>query len=171
MDSRKTDAQALSGLETAYAGIERTPIDVAAMTVAPLLDAVAADAAFVAAVAEDGSAIQVARVTPFSQAPVRLAFPVDSAYPIAMVLRSGEALFVTSNEQASCDHPGLVRVRDEDHACATIPLTAPTGELVGVLNVGFADPHEFSDGELTMLTQMAERCAAVLADPPPSPAG
>ncbi|MCU1347012.1 MAG: uncharacterized protein JWO56_42 [Acidobacteria bacterium] len=165
---RKTDAQALTGLETAYLGIERAAIDVAAMTVVPLLDALSADAAFVAAVSKEGSAIQVARVTPFSQAPVRLAFPIDSAYPIAIVLRNGEALFVSSNEQASCDHPGLVRVRDEDHACATIPLFTSAGTMVGALNVGFADPHEFSDDERTMLSQMAERCAAVLADPPPA---
>jgi GAF domain-containing protein len=156
------DEIALRQLEDAYVGVEQLPIDVAAMAVAPQLDGLGADAAFIGAVSADRRTVQVARVTPWSANPVRLAFPVDSAYPLAATLRSGQSLFVASNEQLSCDHPGLVRVKDEDHACATIPLFAPTGELVGALNVGFAEPHEFTDDERTTIGNMAEECAALL---------
>ena len=143
-------------------------IDVAAMTVVPFLDVLLADAAFVGAVSSDGRSIEVARVTPVSRTPARLAFPVDSAYPLAVALQSGKPFFVSSNEQLACDHPGLVRVRDEDHACATIPLFDSTRRLVGAMNIGFAEPHQFSDDERAMLNQIAERCAAVLANPPSS---
>jgi GAF domain-containing protein len=152
-------------LEDAYLGVERLPIDIAAMTVAPQLEGLGADAAFIGSVSNDRRTVQVARVTQWSENPVRLAFPVDSAYPLAATLRTGRPLFVASNEQLACDHPGLVRVKDEDHACATIPLFAPTGELVGALNVGFADPHEFTDDERTTIGEMAASCAALLSAP------
>jgi GAF domain-containing protein len=157
----------MRGLEDAYGGVERLPIDVAAMAVAPQLEGLGADAAFIGSVSDDRRTVQVARVTPWSANPVRLAFPVDSTYPLAATLRTGQPLFVASNEQLACDHPGLVRVKDEDHACATIPLFTPMGDLIGALNVGFADPHEFTDGERTAIGEMAAMCAALLSDSRP----
>lgn len=120
-----------------------------------------ADAGFVATVGEDG-ALDVARVTQFSETPVRLAFPVDAPYPIAATLRTGQPLFIASNETL-CEHPGLLRVKSEDHACATQPLFDEDGQVIGALNIGFDDPHEFSEQELQLLGVLACECAAAMS--------
>ena len=136
--------------------------DRAALAIAPELGRVGADAAFVAILSPNGRTIDVSRVTPFSEHPARLAFPVESPYPLAEVIRRGDALFIASNEQLNCDHPGLIRIQDVDHACATIPLRDAHGALLGALNLGFEDPHEFSEAERAEIALLAERCARVL---------
>jgi hypothetical protein len=55
----------------------------------------------------------------------------DTAF-VATVTDDG-ALFIASNEQLRCDHPGLVRVQSDDHACATLPLFDDVGVLAGVV--------------------------------------
>lgn len=142
----------------------RLPVDVAALAAQGELENVGADAAFVAVASKDGSAIEVARVTRYSGRPVRLAFPADAPYPLAEVIRRGSPLFIASNEQLRCEHPGLVRVDDDDHACATLPLRGDEGELLGALNLGFEDPHEFTDAERELIATLAVRCARVLRE-------
>lgn len=163
------DEELIETLERIYARSAPLPVDLAALAAQQELEAVGADAAFVAVRAENGTAIEVARVTRYSTHPIRLAFALDAPYPLAEVLRRGNEIFVASNEQLACDHPGLVRVNEEDHACATIPLRGEGGELLGALNLGFEDPHEFTDEERQAIGRLAQRCAAVLAEG--SPAG
>jgi GAF domain-containing protein len=163
-DADRSDEEMLGRLEDIYASTGGgASIDIAAMTIVEALDEIGADAAFVGVLDVDGQTIQVARVTPYSRSPVRLAFPVGAPYPIAETLRSKQPLFVASNEQLRCDHPGLVRVKDEDHACATIPLFSEEGELLGALNLGFEDPHEFSQHEQSLIADIAARCARLLS--------
>ena len=157
------DSDLLRRLEAIYAeGAARTPADRAALLVAAELESLNADAAFVATVSDDGSRIEVSRVTPYSEGPVHLAFPVNAPYPIAEVLRRPAAMFIESNEQLACDHPGLVRVDAADHACATIPLRDAHARLIGALNLGFEDPHAFGEAEREAIEAVAERCAHAL---------
>lgn len=158
------DEDLIETLERIYARSEPQPVDRAALAAQAELEAIGADAAFVAVRGEGGSAIEVARVTRFSAHPIRLAFSLDAPYPLAEVLRRGTELFVASNEQLACDHPGLVRVNEADHACATIPLRSAEGELIGALNLGFEDPHEFTADERQAIGRLAEHCASVLAE-------
>ncbi|MDQ3068083.1 MAG: GAF domain-containing protein [Actinomycetota bacterium] len=157
-----SDDELMQRLEQIYAKGSATPVDHAAAFVAEELERIGADAGFVATISTDGRAIDVARVTRFSENPVRLGFPVDAPYPIAEVLRGGGALFIASNEQLRCNHPGLTRVDEDDHACATVPLRDDAGEIVGALNLGFEDPREFPDVERAAIQELAERCARVL---------
>ena len=164
-DSRRSDSELLQRLEGIYASAGLlTPTDRAALVVAAELGSMSADAAFVATLSEDGARIEVSRVTPASEAPVRLAFPANAPYPIAEVLRRQTALYIESNEQLACDHPGLVRVDAADHACATLPLRDPDGGLLGAMNLGFATPHAFSDAERTAIRALGKRCAAALQE-------
>jgi GAF domain-containing protein len=71
-------------------------------------------------------------------------------------------VFIASNEELECDHPGLVRVDAADHACATVPLRASDGRLLGAMNVAYEEPHPFTDDEHTLIDAAARRCAAVL---------
>src|SRR5215212_6131932 len=134
------------------------PERLATAVLADSLRAVAADAGFVAALADDGQTVNVLRVTPFSETPVKLSFPLDAPYPLAETIRSRQPLFIESNEQLACDHPGLVRIIEEDHACATLPLFDDDGEILGALNLGFDDPHTFSQQELDLIDVLGREC-------------
>jgi GAF domain-containing protein len=136
--------------------------DVAAMCLAGELERVGADAGYVGTPTRSDM-VEVARVTAFSSRPVRLVFPADAPYPLLEALRTGSPLFIGSNEELACDHPGLVRVVADDHACATMPLTAPDGTVLGSLNLGFEEPHEFTDAERTEIERIAARCSTALA--------
>lgn len=94
---------------------------------------------------------------------VRLAFPIDAPYPLANALRTERSMFIASNEQLRCEHPGLVRVEAADHACATVLLRGEDSALLGAVNVAFEDPHEFTDDERLLIDAVARRCAIVLA--------
>lgn len=164
-DSSVQNNDLLKRLEGIYERREfQSPADRAALLVAGELAAVSADAAFVATVSEDGATVDVSRVTAKSKAPVRLAFPIGAPSPIAEVLRRRTTLFIESNEQLACDHPGLIRVDAADHACATIPLRGDGGGFLGVLNLGFNVPHAFSEDERASIQALAARCAAALQD-------
>jgi GAF domain-containing protein len=165
--NRHRERDVLDRLGAIYAPIAGSgPVDAAARFVAQGLELVGADAGFVATVAADGQTLEVIRVTPASDNLVRLAFPLGSPYPIAEAIRGRRAMFIASNEQLRCDHPGLVRVESDDHACATLPLFDERGDLLGAINVGFEDPHEFSDEERRVIEFLAERCATILGAPP-----
>jgi len=71
-------------------------------------------------------------------------------------------MFIESNHQLACDHPGMVRVDAADHACATIPLRGADERLIGALNLGFDTPHAFSEAERAAIELVAERCADAL---------
>jgi len=162
--SREQDVELMRRLENIYAGggVTPTPGDAAAIVAAAGLELLGADAGFVATLSEDGAAIEVSRVTPYSATPVHLAFPVDAPYPLAAVFRRKTELFIESNDQLACDHPGLVRMEETDHACATIPLRDADGRLLGALNLGFEDPRAFDDPERRAIQALAGRCAAAL---------
>jgi GAF domain-containing protein len=164
---RRAEAEMLASLEEVYRQadpLHAAAADVVARMIGPLLAGLGADVGFVATLARGGRTLEVARITPHSQTPVRLAFPADAPYPLAVAVRRKEPLFIESNEQLACDHPGLVRVQNEDHACATLPLLAGDGRLLGALNLGFEEPHEFSDEERRRIETLGRRCAETLAE-------
>ena len=154
----------MTRLEHVYAsGLEESALEHAAAVLAAGLSTLGADAGFIATPSPDGRTLHVARVTPSSTASVRLAFPVDAPYPLAAAVRRDEPLFISSNEALACDHPGLVRVRGEDHACATVPLHGSTGAVIGSANVSFAEPREFSDDDRARLRALFSACEQSLA--------
>lgn len=158
------DGELMDRLERVYAdGREAGGLDAAAAVLAARLSGLGADAGFVATLSDDRRTVEVVRVTPFSATPVRLAFPADAPYPLAVSLRADRTLFISSNHTLACDHPGLVRLRGEDHACATVPLHSPSGEVIGSANVSFEDPREFSAADRAELAVLFAACADVLA--------
>jgi hypothetical protein len=152
----------MNRLEEVYADAGTGPLDAAAGVLAARLGALGADAGFVATISSDGRTVEVARVTPFSSVPVRLAFPADAPYPLAAAIRRNEALFISSNDTLACDHPGLIRLRGEDHACATLPLHGPDGAVLGSANVSFEDTREFSDSDRAEIEGLFAACTDAL---------
>ena len=56
-----------------------------------------------------------------------------------------------------------MRVKSEGHACATMPLLAGDGTLLGVVNFGFDEPHRFSEEEAELIGLVARRWAEAMA--------
>ena len=137
-DQTETE-RALVRLGEIYAasGKDLAPAEHAAVRLRSTLTGMGADAGFVATLNGDGQTVDVVRVTPTSENFVRLAFPLSAPYPLAATLRHRQPLFIGSNLQMDCEHPGLVRMKAEDHACATLSLTVPVDVLVGAVNVTF----------------------------------
>jgi len=152
------NGELMNRLEGVYAAGSLGALDDVAKLLGGRLAGLGADAGFVATLSGDGRMLEVARVTPFSTAPVRLAFPADAPYPLARVIRDDQAIFITSNEMLACDHPGLVRVRDEDHACATLPLHSSAGAVIGSANVSWEEPREFSDSDRAAVAELLAEC-------------
>ena len=137
-------------------------VDMASALVGDLLDKVGADAGFVATPVDDGRSLAVARVTPYSEKPVHLDVPADAPYPLAATIRNRAPLVIANNE-ALCEHPGLVRMKSEDHACVTQPLFGEGGELLGAVNVAFDEPRDFTAEELGLVEVLARHCADAMA--------
>ena len=140
-----------------------TPLDAAALAAAATLEILGADAAFVATMA-GAETVRVARVTAYARRPVYFAFPLDAPYPIVETVRTQRALYIADNETLECEHPGLVRVKCEDHACATLPLFAEDGSgFLGALNISFDTPRAFAEADRGRFDRVARACARILA--------
>ncbi|MDX6477047.1 MAG: hypothetical protein QOH95_2558 [Gaiellaceae bacterium] len=162
-ESTEGERDLMERLEAVYASAEPGALEAAAAVLAARLRDLGADAGFVATVSADGRTVEVARVTPFSRTPVRLAFPIEAPYPLAAAIRRDQPLFISSNDALACDHPGLIRIRGEDHACATLPLHGSGGAVIGSANVSFEDPREFSDEDRVEIEQLFAVCEQALA--------
>ena len=139
-----------------------TPDEVSVALVNSGLRSLGADVGFVGRVDEGRTTLNVLRL--FATSPSvqeRLELPLDAPYPLAEAMRRSEALFIGSNEELSCDFPGLSRISAEDHACATVPLR-DGDEVFGALNVGFDEPRAFTDDDRALLVELARRCAQAM---------
>jgi GAF domain-containing protein len=141
----------------------RMPGDVAATMVADSLSTLGADAGFVATLDEELDTLEIARVTPFARHPVRFTLRLDAPYPLAETIRTREPLFIESNQQLACNNPGLIRIRSEDHSCATVPLLDESGELLGALNLGFDEPRTFGARDHELIDLLARHCAEAMS--------
>jgi GAF domain-containing protein len=137
-----------------------TPDEVAAALLGSGMATLGADAGFVGRIGPDGT-LEVLQLAGYATAPARFELPADAPYPLAEAVRRGEPLFIASNEQLACDFPGLSRITADDHACATVPLTAE-GRIVGALNIGFSEPRPFTEDEIELIGELGRRCAQAL---------
>ena len=137
-------------------------LDAATACLLPALERLGADAGYVAL--RNDEQLEIARVTPFSERPVYLAVPLDAPYPLAVATRHAVPLFIESNDVLACDHPGLVRMKAVDHACATVPLAADEVGVLGAVNVTFEDPRTFAAEDRAILSETVARCAQALSD-------
>ena len=144
------------------ATVRELRVEVALPLVFESLAALGAESGYVATVDPSGEKIDVARVTEHSRRPVNLSFDLDAPYPLAETIRTRAPLLIPSNHQLECEHPGLVRVKPEDHACATLPLFDGHGELLGAINIAFDEPKPFSDAELELIDITATHCAEAM---------
>ncbi|MGN6333618.1 MAG: putative bifunctional diguanylate cyclase/phosphodiesterase [Motilibacteraceae bacterium] len=135
--------------------------EVALLVLRAGMDAFDADTGFVALSPRPGASLQVLHVARLSAPPEPLEVPPEAPYPLAAAVRTGRSLFIASNEELRCAHPGMVRLRGEDHACASIPMRVDD-EVQGALNLSWDEPRPFDEDERALLEALGVQCAAAV---------
>lgn len=154
----------LLGDATSAMSAASTPDEVACAMLTSGLRALGADAGFLAVVESERQLLRVSRFAGYDSIPVeRLEVPLSANFPIAHAVRMRTAMYVGSNDQLACDHPGMERIDPADHACASIPLIAGEDMApLGAINVRFDVPREFSAVDRRLLEMLGERCAQAM---------
>jgi PAS domain S-box-containing protein len=88
-------------------------------------------------------------------------FPVSAGLPMSYVARTGEPLFLASNEERNELFPDLRGRGEHGHALAVLPLVLE-GEVLGVLGLSFAQDMDFSEGRRQMKITLARQAALAL---------
>jgi signal transduction histidine kinase len=89
--------------------------------------------------------------------------PIDSSWPLAEAVRTGEPVFVASLEELRARYPRADKrlLRMTAGALACIPL-ALEGRVIGAFKVRFDGPREFSDWEVTFFSTLAHAAAQAI---------
>lgn len=154
----------LDRLEQGSQALDRalTPTQVLLAVLREGLAVMGADTGYLAVLDDDDANLQVWRINPASDSVEHLGeVPLDARLPIAEAARTGALLFIGSNEDLRCNHPGLTRMLAEDHACATLPLVV-RGRVRAVLNIGFKEARVFDERDRELFTLLADRAAVAL---------
>ena len=89
-------------------------------------------------------------------------FSSDMPMPLAEVIRTGEAVYLESNEAWADRYPGVdVHVATGYGAAAAAPLEVQ-GRVVGALGLSFASPQTFDAEDRDYLATLARQCAQAL---------
>jgi PAS domain S-box-containing protein len=142
-----------------------TPAEVARVAVAQGIASIGADAGALQLVADGGGTLEIAagQGTDSSLLESFQRFPSDLRLPSTDALRSGEPVFVESEDDIRARYPAAVgpplglRAR----AGAHIPLVV-SGQPLGVLFLGFGSPRRFSDSQRSFMLALGRQCAQAL---------
>lgn len=88
---------------------------------------------------------------------------VEAALPLAVSVRTGQAIFIESLEALFQDYPHmreLIKVIDFQ-AFALVPLIT-NGQPIGTLNLSFNEPHQFNEEDKLFVQALAQHCAHAL---------
>jgi signal transduction histidine kinase/DNA-binding response OmpR family regulator len=88
---------------------------------------------------------------------------LDEALPVTTAVRTRTPVFIGSRAQLRQAYPALAEGRDalQQQAWAAVPL-ALKGTTIGVLSLGFAEPHSFLEEERAFLVALARQGAQAL---------
>ena len=89
--------------------------------------------------------------------------PIDDLGPIADTARTGEAIWLETNEQLFSRYPQLdiIQARRSFGAAISVPLIAG-GEVIGVLSLRFQEERPFSGADRDLIYAIARGCAQAL---------
>ncbi|HEX6966985.1 MAG TPA: ATP-binding protein, partial [Gemmatimonadaceae bacterium] len=142
-----------------------TPAQVVNVAVGQGIAATGARAGSVVGVSDDGTTLELVGAVGYTSgqlAPWRR-FPVDTPLPIAEAVRTGEAMFLTSNEEWRTRYSELdpSLLANEREAWAALPLVADA-RVLGAMGLSFDMPHDFDADERDFLLTLAHQCAQAL---------
>ncbi len=142
-----------------------TPAQVAAAVVEQGVAALGASAGSIAAVTDDGAALEVVGAAGYPREVIERwrRFPADAAVPLADAVRSGEPVLIESLDALTRRYPRLAAgsAVAGDHALAAIPFLVE-GRAVGAMGLTFGAPRPFGDEDRAFLVALARQCAQAL---------
>lgn len=149
---------------TAALSAALTPNEVADVILRHGLVALGAAAGSVALYDEAGKGVRIAAATGYDSGAVEAFqwFSIDVPLPLAEVIRTGEPVYLESNEAWAARYPGAaVHVATGYGAAAAAPL-AVQGRVVGALGLSFATQRVFDAEDRGYLATLAHQCAQAL---------
>ena len=132
--------------------------------IAEAVAASGADAGSVCLVDTTGRAADVARAVGYDPAVLErfTSFPLDADLPLAVAIRTGEAVFIGSvDETPGYDDFKEVAEPAGHRAAASLPLVVD-GRTTGGIGLSFDEPQPFDDAQRAFLAALARQCAAAL---------
>lgn len=116
-------------------------------------------------VAEDGATVEIVHEVGYRDAVKEhwRTFPLAAPLPASDAIRTGEIVLLNGPADRDARYPifkGTPMVGDL--AVAVVPLIDEDGTAFGAMVVGFAEPRDFMEGELRVLSALAAQCATAL---------
>ncbi len=149
------------GLQTAL-----TPVDVADVLTRHIRAASGAFFTGIALVDKEARQLRYLSMSPLPQTTTQAwqVIPLDADAPVAEAVRTGQAYFLESVEQAEARFPGIAQHMAEagTRAMAHLPLMASNGRAMGTLAVSFAETRRISPNEREFLTTLAGYAAQAM---------
>jgi serine phosphatase RsbU (regulator of sigma subunit) len=144
----------------------RQPAEVVRAMLDEGLEIVGGRTAVLHVLADTGDAIEVAGSAGVPEDVVEERFgriPLSSPLPSAEVLRTGQTVVVSSDDERRERYPSLEGMEiNYDPAFVVMPLNDAVGRPFGSLGVGFADGARFGGRDLDFLQDVAAQCALAL---------
>ena len=159
-------AQRIARLQTITAALSEalTPAEVATVVIEQGLAALEASAGSIALLDGDGLNLELLQVIGYPPATIEAwrRFPLTSPAPIAEAVRTGESVFLESEEAMAARMPELLPQRTDQHrALAAVPL-AVKGRMLGGMGLSFDEPQVFSEEDRAFILAIARQCAQAL---------
>ncbi len=89
-------------------------------------------------------------------------FPLASPAPLALTVRTGQAIFIGSRVELEEQLPDFARVTEMPQpAFATVPLETE-GRIMGGMGLNFDQPHAFDPADQSFIQALARHCAQAL---------
>lgn len=136
--------------------------DIAQLVADEAVRVLGASAGFVAIASDDGSELRMhSHIRPRTAAPARLCrLDAGESLPVVDAWRGGLPVYVPSARQLQSRYPHM-ESRSERRALAALPLTVD-GDVVGAINLSFAEEQAFDAPQATVLKALAALCAQAL---------
>ncbi|MEH2372412.1 AAA family ATPase [Nostoc sp.] len=143
-----------------------TPAQVSEVIVEQSMAALGASCAFVALLNESKTELEIVRAVGYNQDLVNTwrNFPIDSPFPLAEVVRTGQPIWAEPTEMRVASYPHLAQMyaQYDFEAWISIPLMVE-GWAVGAISLGFAHFQELSGEDQAFILAVAQQCAQAIA--------
>jgi PAS domain S-box-containing protein len=122
-----------------------------------------ARAGLIARLSEDGETLEVLAERGYRAGLLTTwrTFPVDANYPLSVAVRTGEPVFIRSEQERLERFPALGSTGERTHALVCLPLTVE-GRTIGGLVFSFDEDQEFDEERRALKVALARQAAQAL---------
>lgn len=142
-----------------------TPSEVATVILTRGIETLGASAASITRCLPDDGGLEIVAATGYPEALLRdfAHMSLDAPLPLAYSVRTGNAVWIESEDDWQRTFPGLVSARADLHMAASvsIPLLVK-GSTFGALGLSFANARPFSGEDKSFALSLAQQCAQAL---------